>query len=124
MSSYGYSFKTTPQIDRFVRDSIFLLYPNVYSNNIKTIKCIPDILTSQNQFNPNSQYNLINLLNYLGFHTAWLSNQSQIGLYDSPITSLVKNAKVQRYKKIGKEYDETLIRDLKIELSNSNSTVS
>lgn len=118
MSSYGYSFKTTPQIDRFVRDSIFLLYPNVYSNNIKTIKCIPDILTSQNQFNPNSQYNLINLLNYLGFHTAWLSNQSQIGLYDSPITSLVKNAKVQRYKKIGKEYDETLIRDLKIELSN------
>lgn len=120
MSSYGYPLKTTPSIDRLVNDSVFLLFPNVYSSNIKTIKCIPDILTSHNQFNSNSHYNLINLLNNLGFHTAWLSNQSQIGIFDSPITSLVKNAKVQRYKKIGKEYDETLIPEMKKELLNSN----
>lgn len=122
MSAYGYHIKTTPNIDKLIKDSTFIRFDNSYSANLKTIKCIPDIITSKNQFrNNNIDYNLINVLKNNGYYTYWISNQSEIGMYDTPITLLAKQADYQRFKPIGGGYDEELLLELEKVITNNTN---
>ncbi len=109
MSAYGYSVKTTPNIESLIQDSILIKFENTYSSDIKTIKCIPEMLTSKSQFCKYGQYNIIDLLKTNGFKTYWLGNQRKMGFIETPMSVIASNADVKRYRKLGGGYDGELI---------------
>lgn len=51
--------------------------------------------------NPEYQNNIITLANRAGFDTWWMSNQGQIGQYDTPIASIAQRAKNVHFLKSG-----------------------
>jgi len=57
---------------------------------------------------PQYQNNIISLANRAGFDTWWLSNQGQIGQFDTPIASIARRAKTVHFLKQGDfEADKT-----------------
>ena len=75
-SAYGYSRKTTPNIDRL--QSEFILFKNAVADANVTICAVPILLTGMSpaRFDMKAvRGNLVDLAGEAGYSTAWLMNQ-------------------------------------------------
>lgn len=127
MQIYGYNRETTPLLNS-IKDSL-LIYNNVISTDVITIKSIPKILTSLNN---NSEIeiptNLIEVFNKAGFKTYWLSNQRPIGYYDNQISGIASVSGYLKFFNYEDEvktsgYDEVLIPEYKNVLDHKGKKV-
>lgn len=87
MQLYGYKRETTPLLNA-IKDSL-LIYNNVISTDVITLKVIPKMLTSLDNANTNKEViNIIEVFNKAGYNTFWLSNQRPIGFHDNAISKI------------------------------------
>ncbi|MBV1875935.1 MAG: phosphoethanolamine transferase CptA [Cycloclasticus sp.] len=76
MSLYGYTRKTTPQLDNM--RSELLTYTDVISPRPSTIEALQQVLTFADQQNPNvylTKPTLINMMRQAGYKSHWITNQ-------------------------------------------------
>lgn len=76
MHIYGYHRETTPLLDSLKND--LYVYTDVVSPNTHTIAVLKSVLTFANHDHPEyyfSKPSIVNLFNYAGFKTYWVSNQ-------------------------------------------------
>lgn len=87
MQLYGYNRETTPLLNT-LKDSL-LVYDNVISTDVFTLKSVPKILTSLDASSDKSTTtNLIEIFNKAGYKTFWLSNQRPISYHDNAISKI------------------------------------
>lgn len=91
MQLYGYVRKTSPLLDS-MKDSLYV-YNNVISSEVLTLKSVPKILTSIDNFNKeNSEANIVQVFNSIGYKTSWLSNQRPISYHDNTINKIASSS--------------------------------
>jgi len=76
MHIYGYHRETTPLLDSLKND--LYVYTDVVSPNTHTIAVLKSVLTFANHDHPEyyfSKPSIVNLFDYAGFKTYWISNQ-------------------------------------------------
>ncbi|MCB4799524.1 phosphoethanolamine transferase [Neotamlana laminarinivorans] len=87
MEIYGYNKPTTPFLSK-IKDSL-LVYNNVISTDVLTLKCVPKILTSLSSSTDKQDIiNIVQLFNSAGYKTHWLSNQRAISYHDNAISKI------------------------------------
>lgn len=90
MSLYGYPKNTTPHLLALSRDTTpgrLFYFDNVISPEVTTVPALKKILTdinNQNNIPFEKAVSLVDLYGRAGFKTYWISNQAQIGKYDTP----------------------------------------
>ena len=96
MQLYGYHRETTPLLNS-LKDSLFI-YNNVISSEVLTLKSVPKILTSTDNFNKNKLgANLVQVFNEAGYKTFWLSNQRPISYHDNVTSMIASTANVFKF---------------------------
>lgn len=120
MSVYDYQTKTTPHLSQYVTDSVLIKFTNSYASETQTTLVVPQMLTSANQYNQKEQYNLLDILKINKFKVWWLSNQEEIGIYESPVAIIAHNADSSLFRPYQKRtrYDEELLSNVYNALSN------
>ena len=128
MSAYGYQLRTTPWQDSIkeLRNSVFL--NNAFSNHTHTVQVLSFALTQKNQYqNRNmelsSALSIIDIARYAAdFNVIWLSNQSKLGVSETPITTIASNSNHQYWLNNDENnYDEVILKQLtELELSDNN----
>lgn len=126
MSLYGYPKNTTPNLIALAKDTVLgrlFYFDNVISPEVTTVPALKKILTNinnQNHIPFEKSVSLVDLYRRAGFQTYWISNQAQIGKYDTPnaiisasadhvyFTSNNDNIKKDNAAS-GNYYDETLL---------------
>ncbi|MEL0456922.1 phosphoethanolamine transferase [Flavobacteriaceae bacterium SZ-1-7] len=115
MNLYGYRRNTTPFLSGF-RDSL-LIYDNVISTDVLTLKAVPKMITSIcNSHENNENMDLVSVFNASGYSTYWLSNQRPISYHDNAISQIASHStffKFYNYKieKYTTSTDEILLPD-------------
>lgn len=114
MEIYGYPRETNPLLK--TQDSLYL-FSNVQTSNAYTIQALKRALTFAETNNDSLFYtegSVIDFFNQAGFYTAWLSNQSSVGLSERPIILLAKASDYIYYSDLNtNNYDEVLLPQLK-----------
>lgn len=89
MGVYGFSIENTS----FITKSKNIQFNNFYAVSSHTVPSLTRTLALSESF-PKYELNnnLVNLANKIGYKTYWLSNQGQLGVHESPITILAKQA--------------------------------
>lgn len=128
MSAYGYQLRTTPWQDSIkeLRNSVF--FNNAFSNHTHTVQVLSFALTQKNQYqNRNmelsSALSIIDIARYAAdFNVIWLSNQSKLGVNETPITTIASNSNHQYWLNNDENnYDEVILKQLtELELSDNN----
>jgi heptose-I-phosphate ethanolaminephosphotransferase len=93
MSLYGYLRDTSPNL-RALSSQLYLL-TNACSSRNTTIPALQEMLTFATRENHANLYaapNLIQIMKAAGFETYWISNQQEIGVYDSFVSIFAKSA--------------------------------
>lgn len=93
MSLYGYARSTTPKLSSMA-DNLFILKDACSSRNT-TIQALKEMLTFANREDSSNLFkapNLIQIMHAAGFETYWLSNQQEIGVYDSFVSIFAKSS--------------------------------
>jgi heptose-I-phosphate ethanolaminephosphotransferase len=91
MGLYGYCRNSTPFLSNF-KDSL-LVYNNVISSDVFTLKAVPKMLTSlSNDSNNIEETNIVSIFNQAGYKTYWLSNQRPISYHDNAISKIASTA--------------------------------
>lgn len=93
MSLYGYPRVTTPKLSGMA-DSLFILKDPCSSRNT-TIPSLKEMLTFASREDASNLFkapNLIQVMHAAGFETYWLSNQQEIGIYDSFVSFFSKSS--------------------------------
>ncbi len=120
MSLYGYSRKTNPELEK-LKDEL-LIFKDVISSDNTTVNCLKKILTFANIESMEALHTkpgLLQVLNKLGFHTYWISNQNYSGTHDSWATIFSQDAKEKFYTnfvngiKSTPVYDEAVLNPFK-----------
>lgn len=126
MSIYGYPHNTTPWIKKNFRGYIF---NNYISTAAHTAESIPRTLSVVKNDIIQTENNVVSLAKLANYKTYWISNQSIIGRFDTPISAIasyadsidyIRNVKGNNFKTIGNKDDHVLIEKLKIYLKESN----
>lgn len=112
MSLYGYDRKTTPFQSAEVGN--MMLFNNMVSSASITLFSVPLLLSNLKPENYKSDKhklgdNVIQLANYLGYKTYWLSTQEEGNMYVSTVSNL---AKFSQKAKWYTGFDEVLIDEL------------
>lgn len=117
MQLYGYDRETTPKLNA-IRDEL-LVYDNVISTEVFTLKAMPKIISTYNSSNSSDELiDVVNLFNSAGFDTYWLSNQRPISYHDNAISKIASQANEFRFynhqvDKNAEVLDEELLPDYK-----------
>jgi heptose-I-phosphate ethanolaminephosphotransferase len=93
MSLYGYPRKTTPKLEQMAHE-LYLMRDACSSRNT-TIPALQEMLTFASRENHAPLFespNIIQLMRAAGFQTYWLSNQQQVGTYDTFVSLFAKSA--------------------------------
>jgi heptose-I-phosphate ethanolaminephosphotransferase len=93
MSLYGYQRDTTPRL-RALASQLYLLR-NACSSRNTTIPALQEMLTFASREDHANLYqapNLLQIMKAAGFETYWISNQQEIGVYDSFVSIFSKSA--------------------------------
>lgn len=91
MSAYGYSRDTTPHLCKLQKDKNYFFLDHVYACHTLTVKVLSLALTEASQYNGitfGEAYSLLDMAKAAGYTTYWLSNHSQYGASDTPVTAL------------------------------------
>ena len=100
MSLYGNEANTNP---RLKKRTDLLAFTDVVSAHTYTTLSIPMILSNMNLENNiefASSIDLLDVFHSAGFKTYWISNQSQIGIWDNVVSSIASKADVSRFVNI------------------------
>lgn len=94
MNLYGAAQDNTPWMSKVITERGWLKFTNAYSSHTHTVPSLLAALTKYNAYNsedyfPNSP-TLLQLSTSAGIDTAWISNQTEVSLYDNPISVLAK----------------------------------
>ena len=89
-SLYDYEKETNPLLGKLESDSMLFVCDNVTSACLSTIPAIKSIMMSYTDSMEDSIewyrcLTLIEIMQYAGYKTYWLSNQSKTGLYDNEV---------------------------------------
>lgn len=98
MGVYGYQRDTTPWLSSMAKENKALVFTHPYSNHTHTVPTLTYALSQKNQYNSiplTDAYSLIEIANAAGYDTWWISNQSKIGAWDTPIAEVASTAKHQ-----------------------------
>lgn len=130
---YGFPLNNTPRIDSLVTNGEIILYNDVVSPAGETIGSLTKALTYQTNDTGGKWYEfpvLTYVLNKVGYHVNWLSNQESSGVGLQPINviaNLSKECKYVNARSIDEEidptktyYDEDVLPYLK-DLTKSNN---
>lgn len=111
MGLYGYPRNTTPLLSSRTDD--LFVYNQVISPNTHTIPVLDKMLTLEQNDDPAIKYNqtISQLFNSAGFSTYWLSNQAEMGLFETPTRRLSKTSQ-HDYFTDGSTLDEVLLPQL------------
>ena len=122
MQIYGYTRKTTPWLEEFVRQKDTIVFQNAYANHVHTVPALTYALSAENQYNNiklSEAYSLIEVAKAAGYKTYWLSNQPKYGVLDTPLTTMASFADVQEWlnvntgdKIFASYYDEALVHKI------------
>ena len=87
-SLYGYKKQTNPLLSEKVEDGNLIVFRNTTSPCTHTTAAFKYLLnTNQIEYKDGKQWyeytNIIEVMNATGYHTAWISNQSEKGMYDN-----------------------------------------
>jgi len=82
---YGYQRNTTPLLSSLKQD--LYIYKNAYSGGPLTFTSIPSMFTKFNK-KPQLSKSIIGLANDAGYETFWFSNQSKVGNWVFPVSSI------------------------------------
>ncbi len=108
LNSYGFTLENTP----FINSSNNIQFNNFLSVSFGTVQSLTRTLSTTPKF-PEYQLNnnFVNLAKLAGYETFWLSNQGQVGLYDSPNAIIGKSSNHYDFLKIGNSGDQMRISD-------------
>ncbi|WOD42903.1 phosphoethanolamine transferase [Hwangdonia lutea] len=96
MEIYGYNRKNTPLLNA-IKDSL-LVYNNVISTDVFTLKALPKMLTSLDvDSKKENHFNIVEVFNAAGYTTYWLSNQRPISYHDNAISKIASRAKMFKF---------------------------
>lgn len=98
MSLYGYSRKTTPNLDAMQNE--LAVFNNVISSLPATIESLQQVLTFADQNNPHlflTKPSLMNMMKQAGYKTFWITNQQTISKRNTMLTNFSKQMDVQHY---------------------------
>lgn len=91
MQLYNYYRPTTPKLNAF-KDSL-LVYNEVISTDVLTLKVVPKMLTSLSNLDNNTpSVNIIDVFNKADYKTYWLSNQRPISYHDNAISKIASTS--------------------------------
>lgn len=119
MSLYGYSRKTTPNLD--TNTSIYK-FNNCVTQSALTIEAVPGLFFGY----LSKKINLITLLNKLNYETSWISNQSGWGKGDRTIVLLAQLCKKNVFMdnmadndkaNASLHYDEEILKEFETEIA-------
>lgn len=116
MSAFtDYPVETTPWLSAKKTDEHFILYPNAYSCEANTVRCLERALTEFNQYNNKQFYtscSIIDIAHKAGYTTHWYSNQGHLGSADTPVTLVANTSGTAKWTKQNLnqvQYDEALL---------------
>lgn len=116
MSAFtDYPVETTPWLSDKKNDKHFILYPNAYSCEANTVRCLERALTEFNQYNDKQFYtscSIIDIAHKAGYTTHWYSNQGHLGSADTPVTLVANTSGTAKWTKQNLnqvQYDEALL---------------
>lgn len=119
MSAFtDYPQETTPWLSANKNNKNFILFPNSYSCEPNTVRCLERALTEFNQYNDKQFYtscSIIDIARKAGYVTHWYSNQGHLGSVDTPVTLVANTADTAKWTKqnLNKvQYDGTLLEYL------------
>lgn len=107
LGAFGGRWDNTPFISQ-LNGQFFSHYTSAASSTQKSLGLT---LNQVVDGKPEYQNNIITLANRAGFDTWWLSNQGQIGQYDTPIASIARRAKNVHFLKNGDFEADKATRD-------------
>ncbi len=120
MSAFtDYPKETTPWLSANKNNNNFILFPNAYSCEPNTVRCLERALTEFNQYNDKQFYtscSIIDIAHKAGYTTYWYSNQGHLGSVDTPITLVANTANTAKWTKQNlnqQQYDGSLLEYLK-----------
>lgn len=118
MSLYGYSRKTTPNLDT---NTCIYKFNNCVTQSALTIEAVPGMFFGY----LSKKINLITLLNKLNYETSWISNQSGWGKGDRTIVLLSQLCKKNSFMdamadndkaNTSLHYDEEVLKEFEMEI--------
>ncbi len=114
MSAYGYEKDTTPWLNEMKKDAHMLMFDQAYACHVHTIQTLTYALTAKNQYNTyrlEEVPSILEIAEKAGFETAWLSNQTKYGIWDTPVSVIADSADQQIWlnHRSGQSYDMKLL---------------
>ncbi len=104
MSCYGYPLNTTPRLNALIQEGGLYLFKDVLAPSAHTSGSLPKVYSFYlNGEEPSKRkqwfqtHTIFSVLNEVGYHTHWLSNQEQIGLYLNSIAAMSYLCKTRNY---------------------------
>lgn len=96
---YGYPVKNTPFMDR----TLGVIVDGFTSAGTNTVSSLRLMLTKPNteEWLPNYNLNMVDLINSAGIDTYWISNQGYLGKYDTPVSVIANQSKHRFFLKSG-----------------------
>ena len=127
-SLYGYEKSTNPLLEKKVKEGNLIVFKNVSSPSTHTISAFKYIL---NTFRVNSDdekpwyehTNIIETMKAAGYHTVWISNQAEKGMFDNVPSSHAKLCDETFFLENVEDnnrYDGSLIGKKSLKLNSNN----
>lgn len=94
-------------------DRNFILFDKAYTSYVATVSALTYALTAKNQYNDISyddSPSIVEVVRASGYETYWLSNQSKISPWSTPISIISSNA--DHHVWLGETYDGELLKHL------------
>ena len=114
MTAYGpQEHETTPWLKDMRSDRNFILFDKAYTSYVATVSALTYALTAKNQYNDISyddSPSIVEVVRASGYETYWLSNQSKISPWSTPISIISSNA--DHHVWLGETYDGELLKHL------------
>lgn len=130
-SAYGYTKPTTPWLNQQKDQSNFILLQNAYACYVNTVPALSHALTSLHQYKKELLANspsIVELVVASNYETYWISNQSHLGVWDTPIAVMANSAqqKIWLNKNVGQDmlstfFDDVVINKIPSVLSNKKT---
>ncbi|EEV6002082.1 TPA: phosphoethanolamine transferase CptA [Escherichia coli] len=127
MSLYGYTRKTTPELDKlYETDPNMTVFNNVITSRPYTIEALQQALTFADQENPDlylSRPSLMNIMKQAGYKTFWITNQQTMTARNTILTVFSRQTDKQYYMnqqrtQSAREYDTNVFQPFREALND------
>lgn len=124
-SLYGYPLKTNPCVEKLKKDGQLFVFNNVEAAATRTLESFKLFMSTYDDDGELEWYEGVTIpemLNKIGYHTVWISNQEQNGFYGNIITCYASLCKKLLFtNKKENSFDEDVIPIIKDNLTDNDS---